>query len=43
MYIPNSPKYSQSNDEVKSEIKVAKSILKKCKNINKGLLFYRRR
>jgi len=40
-HITSSPKYSQSNGEVESAVKVAKMILKKCKDVNKGLLSYR--
>lgn len=40
-HITSSPKYSQSNDEAEAGVKVAKSVLKKCKDINRGLLSYR--
>nr|XP_012234887.1 PREDICTED: uncharacterized protein LOC105679434 [Linepithema humile] len=40
-HITSSPKYSQSNGEVESAVKVAKMILKKCTDVSKGLLSYR--
>lgn len=40
-HVTSSPKYSQSNGEVESAVKIAKMILKKCEDVNKGLLSYR--
>lgn len=40
-HITSSPKFSQSNGAVEAAVKVAKRILKKCDDINLGLLAYR--
>lgn len=41
-HITSSPKYSQSNGAAEAAVKVAKSIIKKCKDdVNLGLLAYR--
>lgn len=40
-HITNSPKYSQSNGAVEAAVKIAKSIISKCNDLNKGLLSYR--
>ncbi|KYN19408.1 hypothetical protein ALC57_08260, partial [Trachymyrmex cornetzi] len=37
----SSPKYSQSNGEAETRVKIAKNILKKCKDINRSFLAYR--
>ena len=39
--VTSSPKFSQSNGAAEAAVKIAKSILKKCKDISLGLLAYR--
>lgn len=39
--IQNSPKYSESNGAVEAAVKIAKSIIQKCEDVEKGLLSYR--
>lgn len=41
IYKTSSPKYSQSNGTAEAAVKIAKNILKKCDDINLGLLAYR--
>lgn len=39
--ITSSPKYSQSNEAVEAAVRTAKNLIKKCDDINRGLLAYR--
>lgn len=40
-HVTSSPKYQQSNGAAEAAVKTAKNIIKKCDDINEGLLVYR--